>query len=182
MAESIWGPIFQSGKLKLRGNLSIDGVIVQYSSQRLFESIIDVIYKNKTMRDKYYCYAIYTKPAYRLFGLIKSREVIFVKISDIDCALKEVKDYLNIETYCSYQTLFVTHASNVDLLKKHTKRIAAKNENPPFQTEYYKIKHLFGPSTNSFRACGSIYDSRDYYYYRDFCDFCRGIIITDMKS
>ena len=182
MTESIWGPIFQTGKLKLRGNLSIDGVIVQYSSQRLFESIIDAFYKNTTMRDKYYCYAVYTKPVCCLFGLIKSKEVFLVKLSDVNYVSREVRDYLNIETYYSYQTLFVTHASNVDLLKKHTKRIIAKNEHPPFQTEYYKIKHLFGPSTNSFQACGSIYDSRDYYYYRDFCDFCRGIIITDMKS
>lgn len=181
MTESIWGPIFQTGKLKLRGNLSIDGVIVQYSSQRLFKSIIDVLNKNTAMRDKYYCYAVYMRPTYHLFGLIESRDVIFVKLSDVDHVLGKVKDYLDTDTDCLCQT-FVTRANNVNLIKKHAKRVIVHKEKSSYQTEYYKIKHLFGPSTNSLQACGSIYDSRDYCYYRDFCDFCRGIIITDMKS
>ena len=182
MAEYFWGPIFQFGKLRLGSNLTIDGVFVQYNSQRLFRSIIDVFCKNKMMQNKYHCYAIYTKPAYHLFGLIKRREVLLVKLQDIDHALGEVKDYLNIDTYCSYQTILTVRSSDIELIEKYTKRIAIHKENFPYQTEYYKIRQPFGTNKNCLQACGPIFDSREYDYYRDFCDFCRGIIITDTRA
>lgn len=181
MAESIWSPVFQLGKLRLGSNLTIDGALVQYNSQRLFKSIIDVFCRNKMMQNKYQCYAVYTKPAYHLFGLIKGREVLLVKLQDVDHASGEIKDYLNIDTYCSYQTILAVRSSDVELIEKYTKRITIRKENFPNQTEYYKIKQLLGTNKNCFQACGPIVDSREYDYYRDFCDFCRGIIITDTK-
>lgn len=178
MAESIWGPIFQIGKLRLKSNLIIEGAFIQFNSQRLF-TYINSRFFNSAMQYKYAAYAVYTKPTYRLFGLIKNKETILVKLSDVDPVSGEIKDYLGIDTYCSYQGIFVIHPDDKYLIMKHAKRIDVLNNNDIslLRSEYYKIKHLLGINANSFQICGPMFDN----YYRDFCDFCRGVIITDMS-